>query len=72
MRLLIELDRETDGRWIGEIESLSVYVYGATREEAIAKTKALALYALADRLEQGKSPEAEVQDVSFAVAHEAA
>lgn len=72
MKLVIELERETDGRWIGEIDALSVYVYGATREEAIAKAKALALYALADQLECGKSRETEVQELSFLVSAEAA
>ena len=72
MKLTIELDRETDGRWIGEIDSLSVYVYGASRDEAIAKAKALALHMLADQLEHGASREAEVQDLSFTVSSEAA
>ena len=30
-------------------------VYGATREEAVARVKALALRVLADRLEQGET-----------------
>ena len=72
MRLVIELDRETDGRWIGEIDSLSVFVYGATREEAIAKAKALALHVLADQLEHGQAREEQVEDLSFAVSSAAA
>jgi len=51
----IEVEQETDGRWIAEIADLSgVMAYGATREEAIRKAKALALRVLADRLEHGE------------------
>lgn len=50
----IELGRETDGRWIAEAPDLpGVMTYGRSRDEAIAKVKALALRALADRLEHG-------------------
>jgi predicted RNase H-like HicB family nuclease len=39
----IDVEREEDGRWIGEVTDLpGVLTYGATREEAVAKTKALA------------------------------
>ena len=52
----IQLEREEDGRWIAEVPELpGVMVYGQSREEAIAKVKALALRVLADRLEQGES-----------------
>ncbi len=52
----IELDREEDGRWIAEIPDLpGVMVYGQSREEAIARVKALALRVLADQLEHGES-----------------
>ena len=51
----IEVEREDDGRWIAEITDLpGVLSYGASREEAIAKAKALALRVLADRLEHGE------------------
>jgi predicted RNase H-like HicB family nuclease len=51
----IEIEREDDGRWIAEIRELpGVMTYGQTREEAIAKVKALALRAIADRLEHGE------------------
>jgi predicted RNase H-like HicB family nuclease len=53
--LKIELDRETDGRWIAEVPALpGVMVYGDTREEAVAKVQALALHAIADRIEHGE------------------
>ncbi len=45
----IEIDREDDGRWIAEVPDLpGVVVYGQSREEAIARVKALALRVLAD------------------------
>ena len=54
----IELEQETDGRWIAEIEALSgAMVYGDTREQAIMNVEALALRILADRLEHGEGPE---------------
>ncbi len=50
----IELDREEDGRWIAEVIDLpGAMAYGATREEAVARVKALALRILADRVEHG-------------------
>ncbi len=55
MNLAIELEQETDGRWIAEIDDLNrVLVYGKTREDAIRKVKALALLVIADRLENGE------------------
>src|SRR4051812_45777362 len=52
----IEVDREVDGRWIAEIGDLpGVMAYGGTQADAIAKAKALALRAMADRLEHGES-----------------
>ena len=48
----VEIEREEDGRWIGEVVDLpGVLGYGNTRDEAVAKTKALAFRVLADRLE---------------------
>ena len=54
----IELEQETDGRWIAEIGALSgAMVYGDTREQAIMNIEALALRILADRLEHGEASE---------------
>ena len=51
----IEIEQEADGRWLTEIPDLpGVMVYGATRDEAVARVKALALRVLADRLEHGE------------------
>jgi predicted RNase H-like HicB family nuclease len=52
MNLAIELEQETDGRWIAEIDELDgVLVYGETKDEAIRNVKTLALRVIADRLE---------------------
>ena len=51
----VDIEREDDGRWIGEVPELAeAIVYGSTRDEAVAKTKALAFRVLADRLEHGE------------------
>ena len=51
----IEIEREEDGRWLGEIPELpGVMAYGQTQAEAVAKVKALALRVIADRLEHGE------------------
>jgi len=51
----IEIERETDGRWIAEVPDLpGVMSYGKSREEAITKVEALALRVLADRLDHGE------------------
>ena len=52
----IELEQETDGRWIAEVPAIpGVLVYGATTDEAIANVQALALRVLAERIEHGES-----------------
>ena len=52
----VELDREQDGRWIAEVPDLpGVMVCAESREEAVAKVEALALRAIADRLEHGEA-----------------
>jgi predicted RNase H-like HicB family nuclease len=56
MTLHIELEEETDGRWIAEVTDLpGVLAYGVTRADAVAKVQALALRVLAERLEQGEA-----------------
>jgi predicted RNase H-like HicB family nuclease len=63
----IEIERETDGRWIAEAPELpGVLAYGESREEAIRKVEALALRVIADRLEHGEDVP-EMKEV-FAVA----
>lgn len=54
MVLHLEIEQEADGRWIAEITDLpGVMAYGVTRPDAVARVQALALRALADRMEQG-------------------
>jgi predicted RNase H-like HicB family nuclease len=61
----IELEQETDGRWVAEIVALpGVIAYGMTPTDATAKVQALALRVLADRMEQGEAV-AELLSVSF-------
>lgn len=68
MNLAIETEQEEDGRWIAEIPEVpGAMVYGQTREEAIARVKALALRVVADRLENGE-PVPETLDVFSVVA----
>jgi predicted RNase H-like HicB family nuclease len=52
----IVFDREEDGRWIAEIESLpGVLAYGSTKIEAQSKVEALALRVIADQIEAQQS-----------------
>jgi len=61
----IELDQETDGRWLAEVQALpGVLTYGVTRTDAVAKVQALALRVLAERLEHGEAMP-ELLTVSF-------
>ncbi len=56
MNLQVEIEKEDDNRWIAEISALpGVLAYGQTRQEAIARAKALALRVFADRLEHGEN-----------------
>lgn len=56
MEFEIVFDREDDGRWIAEIESLpGVLAYGATKKEAQSKVEALALRVIADKIEKEQS-----------------
>jgi predicted RNase H-like HicB family nuclease len=67
MRFAMEIDRESDGRWIAEIPDLpGAMVYGTTRDEALARVKALALRVIADRLEHGEAVP-ELSDISFVI-----
>lgn len=53
--MIVETEREEDGRWIAEIQELpGALVYGNSRDEAIARVKALALRVMADRLDHGE------------------
>ncbi len=66
MKLSIECERETDGRWIAEIVQIpGAMAYGTTRDEAMARAEIVALRTLADRIEHG---EAKPIDISISLA----
>jgi predicted RNase H-like HicB family nuclease len=66
MILKVEIDQESDGRWIAEVPDLpGVMVYGRSRDEALAKVKALTLRVIADRLEHGEAAP-DLPSISFA------
>jgi predicted RNase H-like HicB family nuclease len=71
MHYLIETEQETDDRWIAEIPELpGAMVYGETEAEARDKVRALALRALADRIEHGEAVPDEFH-ISFSFARHA-
>ena len=52
----VEIEQESDGRWIAEIPDLpGVLAYGESRAAAVAKVETLALRVIADRLEHGET-----------------
>jgi predicted RNase H-like HicB family nuclease len=56
MKLQIAVEAETDGRWIAEVDAIpGVLAYGVSRIDAVALVQALALRALAERMEQGEA-----------------
>jgi len=67
VKFTVEVEQETDGRWIAEIPQIpGAMSYGTSRGEAVARAEALGLRVLAERIEQGEdSPE--IQQV-FSVA----
>lgn len=68
MNYRIEIERETDGRWLAEVPDLpGVMTYGKTRDEAMARVQALALRVIAERLEHGETAP-ELLQVSFQAA----
>ena len=67
MKLTIQLEQETDGRWIAEVPELpGVLAYGDTRDKAAQLALALAFRVLADQLEAGEIDPGAVNSVSFA------
>ena len=67
MTFSIEIELESDGRWIAEVPDLpGVLAYGSSEEEAKAKVQALALRVVADRLDHGEGPE--FTTITFAAA----
>ncbi len=54
MKLTIELDRETDGRWIAEVPELNVLLYGVSRQDAIQRAQAAAEEIVRDKVAHGE------------------
>lgn len=58
MKLVIEFDREDDGRWIAEVVNIpgvtGILTYGATQEEARNCAVALAKRVVHERIEYGE------------------
>ena len=51
--LTIDVERETDGRWLAEVPELpGVLAYGSTEAVAVVTAEAMALRVFADRLER--------------------
>jgi predicted RNase H-like HicB family nuclease len=68
MTFQIATEQESDGRWIAEVEVMpGVMAYGTTRVDAVAKVQALALRALAERMDNGEAVP-ELLTVSFEAA----
>jgi predicted RNase H-like HicB family nuclease len=68
-QLKIELEQEEDDRWIGEVPALpGVMAYGQTRAGALTAVQALALRAMADRLEHSEAVPEELLNLSFIAA----
>ena len=56
MTFRVEVERESDGRWLAEVRELpGVMAYGPTAAAAGARAQALALRVVADRLEHGEA-----------------
>lgn len=55
MNLTLECEQEEGGRWLAEVPQIpGVIAYGATSGRALARTQALALRVLAERVEHGE------------------
>ena len=66
MKVTIEYEQETDGRWLAEVLELpGVLAYGRTPEEAMSRVQALGLRVLAERLEQ-QEEQFTLMNISFA------
>ncbi|MGO9742372.1 MAG: type II toxin-antitoxin system HicB family antitoxin [Roseiarcus sp.] len=62
MRLTLETEQATDGRWLAEVPELAgVMAYGPTRAVAMARAEALAFRVLAERLEHDEQRQMPIQ-----------
>lgn len=68
MTFRIEVEQEEDGRWMAEVLELpGAMTYGSTRDQAVARAKALALRAIAEKLEHGEAGP-DLGDIAFRAA----
>ncbi len=66
MKLTVEFDLETDGRWIAEVAALpGVLAYGRTRKDALANVQAVAFSVLAADVKQGRREPKTLMQVEF-------
>ncbi|MGH9620122.1 MAG: type II toxin-antitoxin system HicB family antitoxin [Bryobacteraceae bacterium] len=56
MKLTIELDRESDGRWIAEVPELNILLYGKSQPDAIQRAQSAAREIVRDRIAHGELP----------------
>lgn len=60
MNYSLEVEQETDGRWLAEVPELSgALAYGTSADEA--KAAALALRVLAEQLEHGETTASDIR-----------
>lgn len=66
MKLTVDFDRETDGRWIAEVASLpGVLAYGRSRKEALANEQAVVFGLLAADVKHGRRDPKTLMQVEF-------
>jgi predicted RNase H-like HicB family nuclease len=62
--LSVRIEREADGRWIGEVPELpGVLAYAASEAEARTEVMALALRVIADRIQHGEPAPLDPRDI---------
>ena len=66
MRLTIEIDHETDGRYIAEVMELpGVMAFGDTEATALSHARSLALRVVAEQIEHGELASVEAAPIRF-------
>jgi len=56
VKLTLELDRETDGRWIAEVPELNIVLYGDSKKDAVERAQSAAREIILDRIAHGELP----------------
>jgi predicted RNase H-like HicB family nuclease len=66
VKLMVDFDREVDGRWIAEVADLpGVLAYGRARKEALANVQAVAFAVLAADVKRGRRDPKTLMQVQF-------